>query len=187
MALGRFKFFPLFLGIISCLSLIVCVITDYWYVIKRSKDEQTNEGLWKICDSVRCKKISGNIEGWAQAVRGFLIMSILTSSIAIIFYFIALRFVKLKAVYPCGLLITSMLIIFSMTVYGIKKKTVSDKQLDVEFGYSYMIGWASGSLCTVATIFAIYDVRKRRPAATTTTTTGIAMETTEESQYTVSS
>ena len=60
MALGRFKFFPLFLGIISCLSLIVCVITDYWYVVKRSKDEQTNEGLWKICDSLRCKKISGS-------------------------------------------------------------------------------------------------------------------------------
>ena len=71
---------------------------------------------------------------------------------------------------------------FSMVLYSVKQKTVAEKKLAVHFGYSYAIGWVSGTISLIASIMGYYDIRKR-PVESTTNTTTVDMTASSDSLH----
>ena len=72
MGLGRYKYVPLILSLMSTLTLLVCIATDFWYIVELSSKKQTNEGLWRKCISGKCTGYSGgkHISGNSSKLQG---------------------------------------------------------------------------------------------------------------------
>ena len=57
--LGRYRYVPLIISIFSILTLLICISTDYWYLVEISSKKQANEGLWRQCTLGECKGYRG--------------------------------------------------------------------------------------------------------------------------------
>ena len=64
--LGRYKYVPLILSILSILTLLVCISTDFWYLVDISSKKQANEGLWRHCILGKCKGYRGGKNDFAN-------------------------------------------------------------------------------------------------------------------------
>ena len=49
-----------------------------------------------------------------------------------------------------------LLAIFSLTVYGIKKKTIGTRKFTVEYGWSYIAGWGGATVSLLASITGFF-------------------------------
>lgn len=123
---------------------------------------KTHSGLWEQCDEKGCTSIKATRNTLLKQMRAFSLLAVL-ASIAATLMAIAILFTdKIKTFFPSIFLsVAALCMVITLATFTDKNIRLIKKYTNVNWGWSYSLGWVGCVLAVTGSIFEYISSRQQ--------------------------